>query len=107
MDLVLIHPEVLLENAQISVLNGSKIEGKASQTASRLRRLGFHVIDVGNYDSERPVFRTFLNDFSHDEKEKTREILEDVFDDASSNIIPPEEVPSDSLIDLQVILGTN
>lgn len=107
MDLVLIHPDVLLEKAQISVLNGSKMEGKAGDAASRLRRLGFHVIEIGNHESDMPVVRTFLQDFSGPEKEfRTVEILEDVFD---ARIVPvsPETLQShDGLIDLQLVLGT-
>ncbi len=47
MNLILLNPDILLEKAQIAVLNGSGVSGKAGDTASRLRRLGFHVIDTG------------------------------------------------------------
>ncbi len=107
MDLVLIHPEILLENAQISVLNGSMTSGFASRMAIRLRRLGFHVIDIGNYKSDRPVFRTFLKDYTGEREFKTKKILERVFDANHTEVIPPEEQDPNNLIDLQVILGTN
>jgi LCP family protein required for cell wall assembly len=106
MDLVLIHPEILLENAQISVLNGSKIGGKASKMSIRLRRLGFHVIDVGNYDSERPLFKSFIRDISGETKQKTKKFLKELFD-APVESIPLDEMNQEDLIDLQLILGTN
>jgi len=107
MDLVLIHPEILLENAQVSVLNGSMTSGLASRMAVRLRRLGFHVIDVGNYESDRPVFRTFLRDYTGGKDIKTKKIIERVFDVNHTEVISAEEKDPNNLIDLQVILGTN
>jgi polyisoprenyl-teichoic acid--peptidoglycan teichoic acid transferase len=107
MDLVLIHPEILLENAQVSVLNGSMTSGLASRMAVRLRRLGFHVIDIGNHKSDRPVFRTFLKDFTGGKDLRTKKILEKVFDVNHTEVIPVEEQDPNNLIDLQVILGTN
>jgi polyisoprenyl-teichoic acid--peptidoglycan teichoic acid transferase len=107
MDLVLIHPEILLENAQISVLNGSMTAGKASRMAVRLRRLGFHVIDVGNYHSDRPVFRTFLKDYVGEKELKTKKIIERVFDANHTEVVPEMEQDPNNLIDFQVILGTN
>lgn len=107
MDLVLIHPEILLENAQISVLNGSMTPGYASRMSVRLRRLGFHIIDIGNYDSDKPVFRTFIRDFTGGKEMKTQKILERVFDAAHTEIVPDMEKDPNNLIDFQVILGTN
>lgn len=106
MDLVLIHPDLLLENAQMSVLNGSMIEGKASETSARLRRLGFHVIDVGNYDSERPLFKSFIRDLSSGTKERTKKLLQEIFD-APVESVPVEQLDPEGLIDLQIVLGTN
>ncbi|MDH3324742.1 MAG: LCP family protein, partial [Candidatus Peregrinibacteria bacterium] len=103
-DLTLIHPKVLLENAQISVLNGSKISGQAGKMASRLRRLGFHVIETGNYDSEKPVFRTFIKDVSGKSR-YTIEFLKDLL--GNEQIEKPELYDEPGLIDLKVILGTN
>jgi len=106
MELVLIHPDVLLEGAQISVLNGSGIEGKASSVASRLRRLGFHVIEVGNYNSDTPAVETFIRDFSPQKDLETKDVLEELLD---VRIVPAaEESPAspESILDLQVILGT-
>lgn len=107
MDLVLIHPEILLENVQLSVLNGSMTSGLASRMALRLRRLGFHVIDIGNFESDRPVFRTFLKDYTTGTNFKTKKILEKVFDVNHTEVIPPEEQELNNLVDLQIILGTN
>ena len=107
MDLVLIHPEILLENVQLSVLNGSMTSGLASRMALRLRRLGFHVIDIGNYESDRPVFRTFLKEYTQGVNFKTKKIIEKVFDVNHTEVIPMEEQEPGNLIDLRIILGTN
>ncbi len=107
MDLVLIHPEVGLENAQISILNGSKIPGRAGEMASRLRRLGFHVIDVGNHDSERPMFRSTLANLS-DTTPKTTKFLQDFLSIKSAPVSEATETSSGKeLIDIEIILGTN
>ncbi len=107
MDLVLIHPEVFLENAQLSILNGSKMDGKATQTAHRLRRLGLHVIEVANYDSDTPVFRTFLKNFTTEEKPRTLKILQHMFNIETIEDIPEEYIPEGNLIDYQMVIGTN
>ncbi len=107
MDLVLIHPEVLLESAQISVLNGSEIEGKASQVAARLRRLGFHVIEVGNYPSDIPVTQTFFQNFAVDHELETIPVLKKLLDAGEVLDAPLEEIGPENLIDLKIILGSN
>ncbi|MCF7917539.1 LCP family protein [Candidatus Gracilibacteria bacterium] len=107
MDIILIHPEILLENAQISVLNGSMIEGRAGQISSRLRRFGFHVIEVGNYESDKPLFRTVLKDLSGGTKAATKKFLEEIFDTPTAQLVAPEEISPDNLIDFQLLLGTN
>ncbi len=107
MNLILIHPEIGLENAQISILNGSKIPGKAGKLASRLRRLGFHVIDVGNSDSERPIVRTTMTNLS-DTKTKTIEFLQELLN-IKNSVIPETTLDKrgKELIDIEIVLGTN
>ena len=109
--LVLKHPDIVLENAQIAVLNGSRLDGKASETASRLRRMGLHVIEIGNYDSDRPVFENFLQDLKGNNKPKTANFLSELFD---ARVLSPEEmvqkvdlVAPDGLVDLELVLGVN
>ncbi len=107
MNLVLIQPEILLENAQISILNGTSIQGKAGEASGRLRRFGFHVIETGNYESNTPIFRTFIRNYSGEKTDGTAKILSEILD---AEIIPMgENVPPnpDNLIDIQVVLGTN
>ena len=109
-ELTLITPEILLENAQIAVLNGSRITGLASQMALRLRQFGFHVIETGNYESSEPVFRSFYETISSNETSKTQEFLKDYLElmptppnvGQSDLKAPPSE---DSVVDLNVILG--
>jgi len=107
LDLVLIHPEILLENAQISVLNGSKLEGKASKMAERLRRLGLHIIEVGNYDSDIPVQKTFLKDFTPEKTLKTTNFLANLLETSHLENVLVESIDPNNLIDIQIILGTN
>ncbi len=109
MNLILIHPETLLENAQISVLNGSKLQGLAKKNAVRLRRFGFHVIETGNYESDKPVFRSFVRNYSGKKTERTARTLADVLDAElflMDESITPVKKSSD-LIDIEVVLGTN
>ena len=106
--LVLIEPGILLENAQISVLNGSNIEGKASESAARLRRMGFHVIDIGNYPTDRPVFQTFLKDLKGGITPRTLEFLKSLFEINEVLHVPSEDLSADEqLVDLKIILGIN
>ena len=109
--LVLKHPDIMLENAQLAVLNGSKIDGKAGETAARLRRMGLHVIEIGNYDSERPVFEHFVQDLKGGNKPLTTQFLEELFE---ARVLSPEEmvqevdlVSPDGLVDLELVLGVN
>ncbi len=106
MDLVLIHPEVLLENAQIEVLNGSRLPGKARESANRLKKLGFHVIDVGNFDSEMPIFTSFLHVYSPEKTPETIKILKKIFNTDKIMTISPEHKTASDITDIQVIIGT-
>jgi hypothetical protein len=117
-ELTLITPEILLENAQIAVLNGSRVTGLANQVAQRLRRLGFHVIETDNYDSESPVLESFYTRVSNQDIPLTERFLERYFGfDPLPKIEPAalvepedevaEETPIDALelIDLNIVLG--
>ena len=101
-ELTLITPEVLLENAQISVLNGSEIEGLAGKLGGRLRRLGFHVAEIGNYDSDIPLQQTFVKKFA--EKPQTIDFIKNYL---GIKNIDPQITPTDDIIDIQIVLGTD
>ena len=115
-ELTLIRPETLLENAQISIQNGSKIGGLAGDMAARFRRFGFHVIEVKNYDSPEPVFRSFYESVSSNSTPLTQKFIVD-FLGFSQQVIPADPVTQTeppkppqgrgevSLIDINVILG--
>jgi len=115
-ELTLITPEVLLENAQIAVLNGSRITGLASEMAQRLRRLGFHVIETGNYGSDEPVFRSFYEKISRNEVSLTEAFIADYLeiipdpkllnqaDEEAVATVPAERDPTE-VIDLNIVLG--
>lgn len=108
-ELTLLTPEILLENAQIAVLNGSRITGLATQMGLRLRRFGFHVIETGNYDSDEPVFRSFYETVSSNPTPQTQTFLQDYLEIISDPIDMAEQIkasptPSD-VVDLNVVLG--
>ncbi len=111
MQLILVRPEILLEKAQIEVLNGSRIQGKASETGKRLRRFGFHVISTGNHESDMPVFRSWVKNLGGEKTQATAKLLSELLD---AEYIPTklEDVqaretaaPEERLIDVQVVLG--
>jgi len=101
-DLTLINPKVLLENAQISVLNGSGEEGLAGDLGRRLRRLGFHIAEISNYDSDETVEKTFVRIFA--EKPQTIEFLNKFI--GLKNISKIIEM-TDDVIDIQIVLGSD
>lgn len=116
--LTLEDPDVLLENAQISVLNGSSVSGRAADMAGKLRRLGFHVIDTGNY-RDSALIGTYLRPVGENPKPKTVKFLTDYLDAQlfpTTDAVAPEykddysipEVPltfDQSIIDLEILLG--
>ncbi|MCK5460577.1 LCP family protein [Candidatus Gracilibacteria bacterium] len=107
-ELVLVQPEILLENMQFSILNGSKISGYANKMATRLRRFGFHVIDIGNYESSRPIFRSFFYDYAEEKALGSKNFLKEFLDIKEMSSLQESEVfNEDKLVDLQIILGTN
>jgi LCP family protein required for cell wall assembly len=116
--LTLEDPDVLLENAQISVLNGSSVAGRAGEMAAKLRRLGFHVIETGNY-RESAVIGTYIKSVGDTKKSKTITFLTDylgaeMFPEQPTDESNPEyvdefsattETSSDGILDIEIILG--
>jgi len=107
----------LLENAQMAVLNASSVSGLANQVAQRLRRLGFHVIETGNYDSETPVTQSFYNRISSNETPLTETFLQNYFGFVPMTVQAPEEPTTENeavettpeivnLIDMNIVLGS-
>ena len=105
LELVLLRPEVLLENAQIAVLNGTNEEGVAGKAAARLRRLGFHVIEVGNYETltGNPVATTFMENSVNAQTPKSIDFIKNFF--GATIVRESADITADSLIDTQIILG--
>ncbi len=108
-ELTLITPEVLLENAQISVLNGSGINGLAGDMATRLRKFGFHVIETGNYkQDQKPVFRSFFEVISSNSTTLTQNFIKEFlgFENRSTlEHIESDQNTNNSIVDIKVILG--
>lgn len=105
MQIVLEEPAVLLENAQLSVLNGTEIPGQAGEMAARLRRFGFHVIDVDNYDSDAAVPRTFLRSLPETEATRTAKFLKQFLNATEQSVGADEIIDPSGLVDIEVVLG--
>ncbi len=97
-------PEILKENAQISVLNGSKIEGLAGDMGTRLRRFGFHVIETGNFNDSRPVFQSFYTVMSLNPVSGTTQFLEKFLGFESQEL--DSVISDEDLLDIQMVIGT-
>lgn len=104
----LAEPEILLENAQLAILNGSKISGKAGTLAQRLRKFGFHIIDIGNYNSEKPVFESFFSTANRQEETRQTQKFIEEFLQISPHTTSEHHAPKENtLTDINIILGTN
>ncbi len=106
-NLLLIHPEILLERAQISVLNGSGIDGEATRLADRLKRLGFHVINIGNADNNTPLRMGYLENLSGEKVSGTADFLSTFLRMNIKNQEIPPPTHSDDIVDLKVVIGEN
>ena len=105
-DLILLHPEILRERAQISILNGSQMPGKAAEMAAYLRRFGFHVIEIGNYPTDSPLFESFIA--PHPERAggpQTLQFLIKQLEVKKVENLDPKFF--DPLVDLVLVLGIN
>lgn len=116
--LTLEEPDVLLENAQISILNGSSIAGRAGEMAAKLRRLGFHVIETGNY-KKSAIIGTYIRPKNRDTNEKTIAFLKEylsaeIFLEAPTDVSSSQyvdefsvttEEKDNGIIDIEIILG--
>lgn len=105
-ELLLIYPEVLLEKAQIAILNGSEVEGVARSMNMRLRRMGFHIIQVGNYEGGEFVPKTFLQNVSGNEFSGTTDLLTHLLSIPERDFDSVAEPRSSSdIVDLRIIIG--
>ena len=94
--------EALAEHAAISVLNGTRVEGRASQTAEILTALGLNVISVGNADRFDYTNTVIYN---YTGKDATARYLAAVLHVPESAIVVTTS-PS-GLYDIEVILGAD
>ena len=114
-ELILEDPEIFFENTQISILNGSKMSGLAGEMQSRLRRFGLHVIDVGNYESERPVFLSFFEKLATEKKPEMVRFIKEFLEikEVYSGEKDTKEMDETAggreagLVDVRIVLGTN
>ena len=106
-DLTLKSAAVLLEKAQISVLNGGNISGAAYDLSVRLRQLGLVVINTGNFSSPEPVAKSFIRVRSNTTPH-TVAWLKNTFGPLDIVVDQPTtEQNSDSLVDIEFILGSD
>ncbi len=106
-NLVLINPKVLLEQAQLEILNGSGIEGEARRLSLRLKRFGLHVIQIGNYEEES-VRQGFYQNLTDINFSKTETFLEDLLRLKKLKTETPFMKNEDqNLVDIQIVIGTN
>lgn len=103
---LLSNSEIYTEKAQISIQNGTKTSGLAGQLANRLRRLGFHVIDTGNYSGEIPVAKSFYRTISPTPKPEMEDFLAEHLSISPGVVSEPgQNYAADSLIDIEIIIG--
>lgn len=105
MRLTLLAPEIIKENAQISILNGSKIDGLAGEMATRLRRFGFHVIETGNFGEDRPVFQSFHRLISDRDITLTSDFFSE-FLGFKKELTPETNSATDDILDIELVIGT-
>ncbi len=94
--------EALAEHATISVLNGTRIEGRATQTAEVLTALGLNVIAVGNADRFDYASTIIYN---YTGKDATARYLAAVLHVPESAIVVTSS-PS-GLYDIEIVLGAD
>ncbi len=105
-ELLLINPEVLIEKAQIAILNGSEVEGEARRMNTRLRRMGFHVIQIGNYEGDEAVPQTFIQNISGQDFTKTTDILTKILSISEKGFDRElETINSEDVVDLRIVIG--
>lgn len=94
---------IILENAGITILNGSGVEGLAEKEKSELEKSSFRVVNVGNAPSGNYFEKIYLYDLGG--KNATRERLETYYNTkAISKDLLPNGI-STSGVDFVVILG--
>ncbi|MBI2453324.1 LCP family protein [Candidatus Peregrinibacteria bacterium] len=71
--LVLKYPKIMKEQKTIYILNGTKINGLASEVSRYLIRYGFNVIDVGNAENRNNT-KTILK-YTENEKPKILDLI--------------------------------
>ena len=90
------------ENATITVLNGTRQEGLASETGDRLSAAGLNVVEVGNAD-RFDYSETVITD--HSGNEATARYLAAVLG-VPESVIVTTETPS-AMYDVEVVLGAD
>ncbi len=105
-DLLLIHSGVLIEKAQIAVLNGSGIAGEARRLSTKLRRMGFHVIQIGNYNEGEVIEKSFIQNISEKDFSKTMNILTNFISIPKKDFDQQkEQINGENIVDLRIIIG--
>lgn len=94
--------EALAENATVAVFNGTRQEGRATDTGDRLTAAGLNVITVGNadrFDYEATII------YNYSGKNATAQYIAAILDVPPSAIVEIDN--PGSLYDIEVVLGNN
>lgn len=92
--------EALAENAKVSVRNGTRIEGLATETSNRLTAAGLNVVEMGNadrFDYQQSIIYNYTG------KPATAQYIASLLHLSSEAIVEAQD--SSGLVDVVVVLG--
>lgn len=98
-------PYLIKENATITVLNGTQIEGLAGTKANDLKALGYNVLQTGNAPTTNYV-QTTLVDMTNGKDSHTRKYLEQRLGLTATTELPDNSIKA-SGADFVIILGSD
>jgi LCP family protein required for cell wall assembly len=98
-------PYLIKENAQLSVMNGTQIEGLAGVKAKQFKAYGYNVAQVGNAPTTNYI-QTTLVDLTHGRDKHTRKSLEQRLGLTAVTELPDNSIKGNGA-DFVIILGSD
>jgi LCP family protein required for cell wall assembly len=103
-------PLPITNRTSLEILNGTKLEGFASQTKDILENLGYKVVKVGNAQ-EQDYTKTIIYDLTNSQKPEALNILQEKLNANTSTNLPDWYLKDQSVnphqkIDFLILLGT-
>ncbi len=95
-------PYIFRENAQIEILNGSGVDGRAGALRSELTNLGYN---ISNIDNTEEISETVIYDYSNKGAQFTVDFLKNRLGARVVSSNRPEGVSED--VTIQIIIGKN